>query len=59
VENSNVPYKVDVVDLSHTYVEEVADSIYAKIRGYCKLMAAIFKLILANHKITQISTREQ
>ena len=44
---------------AHTYVEEVAEGIYAKIRGYCELMDAIFNLILANHKITQISTREQ
>ena len=30
---------------SHTYVEEVAESIYEKIRGYCELMDAVFMYI--------------
>ena len=33
---------------SHTYVEEVADGIYAKIRDYFELMDAIFSLIKRN-----------
>ena len=33
---------------SHTYVEEVADGIYAKIRDYSELMDAIFSLIQRN-----------
>ena len=30
---------------AHTYVEEVAESIYAKIKGYCELMDALFNRI--------------